>query len=185
MIFCRAAVYSASESVPPACNFSSSSSRSSCRRLRRRGHATGRGRRGLLLSRGTPDHSQDLLAHRRVVADVDRAAERQVVGLVDLQDLHQRAGLPTEVIGLVVLGMLNLRGHHAGDQCACLPIDLVFAGVRVHQHHEFARGDDGLLRDVDGHPLSVAEIEPGSADVQVQADHRPLVDAHSGFTPGP
>ena len=139
-----------------------------CRR-RRRGGCRLRGR-GLLFDRSAY-HRLDLGAQGRVRPDVDHLIERNVVGLEDLQDLHQRARLPTQVVGLVVLGHGELRGHQAVDQSASLPVDSVLAGGGVDQDHDLAGVEVAEPGDAGDHPVfAVERQDSGSGDAQVHLD---------------
>ena len=184
MICWRLAVYSASEIVPVARNVSSS-----CRRWAVEGSGvwrTGGAAAGAGRCRGGPargaHHLHHLLTHNRIRPDVDGAVHRDVVRLEDLHDLHQRTGLPGQVVGPVVLGERELCRHHSADQSASLPIDLVPVRGRVDQDDQLAAGDQGQPGHRGDHPVLDRRTASGRGpDVQVDLDQRLIVDPGAGF----
>jgi len=70
------------------------------------------------------------------------------------QNLHQRLGLPGQVVGPAVLVDGELGRNHTGDQSTGVPVDLVALGARLDERdqnagiedlHPHRAGGQGLL----------------------------------------
>ncbi len=135
-----------------------------------------------LLGSGAAHDPLNLLAKARVGPNVDHAVQRDAIGLQKLQDLHQWARLPGQVVGLVVLSDRELRRNQTIDQSTSLPVDLELIRGRIDQDNEFARVEVTHPRHRHDDPIrGVERGDTGSCDVQVQRDDGLIVDARAGF----
>jgi hypothetical protein len=105
-------------------------------------------------------------------AQVQRAGQRDVVGLEDPEDLHERSGLPAQVVGLIVVGQVELRWRQPVHESASLPVDLVIVRGGIDENDELARITEFGARWIGSHHRLSQIYDPATPRRSLAAGHR-------------